>query len=74
MGNRTPIIVLPVASASNSYSSHINASIILMPDGLIPDEIYQAAAVAQSVRASVRLTACGRSGTRVRISAACNRP
>ena len=34
MGNRTPKLVLPVANGSSAHSANINASIILMPDGL----------------------------------------
>lgn len=34
MGNRKPTIVLSVAGGSSSYSADINASIILMPNGL----------------------------------------
>ena len=50
MDNRTPTIVLSVASGSSPNSANINASVILMPDGL-SFTIYHAAAVAQSVRA-----------------------
>ena len=34
MGNRKLTIVLSVAGGSSSYSADINASIILMPNGL----------------------------------------
>ena len=69
MGTRTPKLVLPVPNGSSSHSADVNASIILMLDGLdIPGRGGGA------VGYSVRLAACGRLGARVRISAACNRP
>ena len=50
MGNRTSMIILSVASDSSSYNADINALTMLMSDGLT-FTIYQAAAMAQSVRA-----------------------